>query len=748
MRSHGYDSNLVPLWGKPVTAESWKVGDFVIISEKKDTRKGELLYDSVPLVGVISEVSLLHRRESRTVHVDLPNAETKRFNVSSLVHTTFHHMHLALDALENPSAVKTETKTSTSHTRKRSVTHESRNEKENIKEDDPNSSAATNKKKLSPITMLDKATMKGLMNDCKRKSTLARLFSAGLSDSIFSAIELAHESDADVPSLTSLGAICVAVCQQLFVHVGNEKAICESDESASESLPDETEVPDDNNAFDSIFSNSGSLRSIQSTLNRSQGQLISSNAVDLRELVRDLGIGADQRRSVLLALMASERMHFEPRQSARSSSVGAEETSDRMRYSLSPYARLNAEAALGLPISVNSEENVLSSLYSSSRFGEQGNAAGLIRAQLAPKRLATRKKSPSAKAFIYNGLLLNNAEWVKKFIASGVESKMQDEEGNSMLLIAICLGCSNCVINVLVDAGFVVGFKEIQLAAYSNQVESLALILNQAVLNEGIVDLTRCSSAVVDVLEAAMKKQQLQEKEMLDSAKQFGASLLWKFVDLTLSMCIEGKESLASCCINSLVGDVLLHAVCSMQNEASAAIHDLSDRARAVVSNTSLLSSLDVKSGQKTNLSIGSTLIEILPSEVIVLSMTNDEALFSFLRLMEIHLWNKSINQAVVGLVLAECLLKKCSSLRTVFFRYGLRELFNIHISNASESLFSIEQTSIQPDAFTENPVVSCPKGHVTAVHLTRHSSFKCDLCGKGVEQGNVLMVHCFVSEG
>ncbi len=62
LRSHGYDSNLDPLWGNPVTADSWKVGDFVIISEKNDTRRGELPNDSVPLVGVVSEVSMLHRR--------------------------------------------------------------------------------------------------------------------------------------------------------------------------------------------------------------------------------------------------------------------------------------------------------------------------------------------------------------------------------------------------------------------------------------------------------------------------------------------------------------------------------------------------------------------------------------------------------------------------------------------------------------------------------------------------------------
>jgi hypothetical protein len=747
LRSHGYDSNLFPLWGKSVTAESWKAGDFVIILEKHDThRKGEVSNEPIPLVGVISEVSLLNRRESGTVNVDLPNGGTKRFNVSSLVHTTFHHMHLALENM-NILVSKPEGKSNRLRSRKKPSVVEGRETlsecESNLTSDARPSAVAAIEKKLAPVTMMDKTTLKSVMNDCKRKSTLARLFSAGLSDSILSAIELAHSEGADVASLASLGALCVAVCQQLFGGVSGENTSCDSDASASESLPDETDAPDDNNAFDSIFSTAGSLRSIQSTLSSRQGQFIASNAVDLRELVRDLGIGADQRRSVLLALMASERMHFEPRQFGRSDSGRSDDTTDRMRYSLSPFARLNAEAALGLPVSVNSEENVLSSLYHSNRsggLGELGNTAGLLRAQLAPKRLVARKKSPSTKTFINNGLLLDNPEWVKKFIASGVDSKVQDDEGNSVLLIAICLGCSCDIINILVNGGFVVGHKEIQLAAYSNQSESLSLILNQAVLSEGIVDLKGCSTAVVGVLEAAMQKQRLQENEMRGAAVQFGASLLWKFVDLTLSLYIDGSDSHASCCIKALVGDVLLNAVCRIQNEASTANDDLTDGARAIVSNTTLVSTSDVKSGRKHDLSIGSTLIGILPAEVIVLSLSNDEALLAFLRLMEIHLWNKCMNQAVVGLVLAECLLKKCPSLRSSFFKYGLRELFNAHLNNAAEALFSIEQLSLQPEPFYENPLVCCPKGHVTAVHLTRHSSFKCDLCGKGVEQGMVFI--------
>ena len=87
-----------------------------------------------------------------------------------------------------------------------------------------------------------------------------------------------------------------------------------------------------------------------------------------------------------------------------------------------------------------------------------------------------RKKSPS-KALIHYGLLLDNTEWAKKSITLGVESKAQDDEGNSTLLVAICLGCLCAVIDILISTGFVVGHREIQLAAYSDQPESLALLL-------------------------------------------------------------------------------------------------------------------------------------------------------------------------------------------------------------------------------------------------------------------------------
>lgn len=140
-----------------------------------------------------------------------------------------------------------------------------------------------------------------------------------------------------------------------------------------------------------------------------------------------------------------------------------------------------------------------------------------------------RKKSPS-KALIHYGLLLDNTEWVKKFITLGVESKAQDDEGNSTLLVAICLGCLCAVIDILISTGFVVGHKEIQLAAYSDQPERIALLLSQAVYSDGLVDLKRCLVAVVDVIEAALEKQRRREDGMCEVSLEFGSSLFWNLL--------------------------------------------------------------------------------------------------------------------------------------------------------------------------------------------------------------------------
>jgi hypothetical protein len=171
---------------------------------------------------------------------------------------------------------------------------------------------------------------------------------------------------------------------------------------------------------------------------------------------------------------------------------------------------------------------VLSLLHSSTRpsiLGEQGSSAAIH----AQKRFNMRKKSPS-KALIHYGLLLDNTEWVKKFITLGVESKAQDDEGNSILLVAICLGCSRAIIEMLISTGFAVGHKEIQLAAYSDQPESLALLLSQAVYSDGLVDLKRCSVAVVDVIEAALEKQRRREDGMCEVSLEFGSSLFWNLL--------------------------------------------------------------------------------------------------------------------------------------------------------------------------------------------------------------------------
>ena len=164
LRSHGYDSSLIPLWGKPVTVDSWRVGDLVVALDNTALQKREEpLDDYLSLVGVISEISSLSRRESGTVHVDFSNGGTKRLNVKSLVHTTFYHGHSVLEKNEpfQPASGK-ESRENPAMSQRHIVEDglESLNESENDSASNcPFSSTVDLKRKLAPLSILDKAGM-------------------------------------------------------------------------------------------------------------------------------------------------------------------------------------------------------------------------------------------------------------------------------------------------------------------------------------------------------------------------------------------------------------------------------------------------------------------------------------------------------------------------------------------------------------------------------------------------------------
>jgi hypothetical protein len=714
LRSHGYSSMVEPIWGQPVTSETWKIGDLVV--PVSSTAAG---YKDDCGLGRIVADSSSHRRDSGLVTVDFASARggPKRVKVGNLLHTTFYHGVSVLGAESQPD------------NEDGCVFQDAPSEEE---EDDDSSSSpsptvnATLLKNISGVSQLDKTAMTSLLKECKTSASLAGLFAAGLPDAILSGMDHACIRDCDATSLSVLGNLSVAVARQLFNSGDTTTATTTTTSSATTAISPSSPPVEEN-----IATNGGDAEGDNTSHNShsSRGRDFISNSVNVRDLIRDLGSGAEQRRGVLLALMASARMSDE---SSRGSEDG---TMARGRNLLSSFGRLSAEAAAfgfssSFPLQGGDESHSSpppppvelspspTTLLSSVLRGSSTTPSGSTQ---------RRSISSSTKSLIHDGLLLNNPSWVKKALHAGADAKSaRDDDDVPLLKLAISLGCVPTILSTLIKSGTPVTEDDLQTAALTNQPLALSLLLRHAVYTIGSIDTEQCTPAVLATLASATEKQRRQEETMRRAAGDFAAELLRKFVTLALKYRTEEKKAHAQHTSDTLVGDVLLHAMhYSQGNQAAASLGSEDGRIpafhRAGVTNTP------------------QSLLEALPESVIRLGLgeessnNDDEALTTYLRLTEQYMWSKNMRDAAVGLTLAVTLLRKAPALCEEMARFGIKELAHHHVLLADEALADIALPESTP------PVVKCPQRHTTILHLTRHSSFRCDLCGKGVEQNKPM---------
>jgi len=132
--------------------------------------------------------------------------------------------------------------------------------------------------------------------------------------------------------------------------------------------------------------------------------------------------------------------------------------------------------------------------------------------------------------------------------------------------------------------------------------------------------------------------------------------------------------------------------------------------------------------------------------------------------LLEDFLCSKDMVDSSSGLTALFSLLVKFPPLRSCseIQRFGMLDFVSFHDALASrrcaEALSSQVTSSIETTADGEGPtrdsgsarlgnslvdggpcLVQCPKKHTAVLHITRHSSFRCDLCGNGVERGRIM---------
>jgi len=395
----------------------------------------------------------------------------------------------------------------------------------------------------------------------------------------------------------------------------------------------------------------------------------------------------------------------------------------------------------------------------------------------------TRQVNPIAKSVINNGILTSDLQWVKRSFElqeykstitnEAAESILCDEDGLPALLLAVSFGCSRTMLKVLIEAGCQVTDRVIREAAVTNQTRSLSYLLRHTFYDAGTVDLLLCSNDVHNIIQGAIERQQDEEAKMRKEAGNFASCLLRRLLQLGLTIRLHSRQQgvssyfhdCSSAITDLLVSNVLFCALYRSQEEARDSLSsDESFRVKLSRDNSQL-------SSQNLKQQLPDDLLHILPSDIIVnaLSISSDNnddphatdltqksnadshsTAVIYLQLTESYLWSRDTSDIVVGLSLARYLLvTKPFYYGDHIERYGIKELAISHTDLAKESLARLDLNAFDTNIANKtresatksslNNAVCCPKDHLSTLHLTRHSDFRCNLCEKGVEKGHLM---------
>jgi hypothetical protein len=378
-----------------------------------------------------------------------------------------------------------------------------------------------------------------------------------------------------------------------------------------------------------------------------------------------------------------------------------------------------------------------------------------------------------ARHLISTGVLVDSLAWVKASVdsqmkktqlpslqkSSAVLRHAVDEEGTPLLQLAISFGCSAEIIEFLISCGSPIGEKDITKAAVTNQPRILSQLLKHTSFSEGIVDPNECSPVVAQVFAQAKVRQDDLATKMREAAGTFMVRLLRRLLVVGLSSRRHPSSRVDLCSkaiCELLVGNVLLRALQCTQKTASGSSErespgeqDACDRSGRYPVNNSDVS----RTAQG--------LLGCLPQTIVAEALLSDSKYTTtFLLLVEDYLSCKDMGDAAAGLTFLATFMRRVPALRACaeMERYGVDELVSFHDVLASSRLADItarkserEHAASPPgDAVSKVPrhsvsdmatdasgaVVACPKRHTAVLHITRHSSFRCDLCGNGVERG------------
>lgn len=794
LRSHGFDHiSLLPKWGQPVTNTSWLVGDVVTPASLlgKEPANEAAMQDLLSLV----KNPIVGRIVPPSSHSGSQDAGCDRESSVVCVEFVDASFGIHVDVSDGDGDERSSSRVhrvKVSYLRHAGISQIFADTVDYMDAEEPseNGPSTSLPKDISLISKLDVRAIESVSKECeKNPAALARVFASGLPSAVFQAVEFGRhqtksEDDSNLlPAISALGNLLVITARHLFEpEKGKPSASDEDNESIAVESP-EYNVPGADLPDDSIPDQPAPPRQGDSF-----GLFRGTNEGEMYPL----GLRNQTTRSALSRRLR-ERAGVPPFGRAAQPRTSVNDTWGRR------FAAHHEEAN-------NTNSNGPSILLDQPRSSQilklHSPALHLLRRggfeALLPGEDA-RRGSPvlnaATKSAISNGILANNHDWFSKVVeiakrrkgASSTSSLVnaRDEDSMPLLVLAISLGCSASIVSYLLENGSVVDDDVIRKAAYLGQKDVLAQLLAEHVYVEGILDRRACSQEIQDTIDLATTRQREQEEALYREGKEFISAITTALIRFAIECrCrLAPRAHIYRSITHVLVGRVLLRAMhlnrlkvmpSAKSNIGPSKPKGATDSESGRV-NIFRSSDFGPDNKESTPSAIASSegLLFVFPPEILagfILRKDQDPEkcpLTDYLRLLEGLLWTKEVEDIALGLSLTSILLRAAPfesydiSLRSL----GIVDLVALHRRESDKQLeafdqgismsisdsrrFSTHHVAARPEEVTRlvsAGVVLCPKCHPAELHLTRHSSFRCDLCGKGVAS-NFPMLGCITCD-
>jgi hypothetical protein len=662
-------------------------------------------------------------------------------------------------------------------------------------------SSAVNEKVILDIEAmrrLDRHAIDSLAKQCRKGSdVLASMFSSGLPDAIMDAISAVDiqmnsvEPQDDLPdNIVALSNLIKELTERLF---GNTSQSQETEDMDAELTSGQKSMPWQNTPRN--MKNREQLRSNIKHL----GQGEQSRGGERSDQIFSSSL--QQRHNMLLSLMSrashadnngasAEAMnepfgHISPSLiQARSASpfiLGA--SNDLLGYEEQVRTFTEQQGEFLDPFSLEDEQSFVPSHgVDDPSIGRNDLLDSVLRCHgsisSVPYSSGSTKQGGAAFALFVRhlircGVLFDCNQWVEALVLgyikkfqSGAQAKAStilrgvvDEEGTPILVLSIALGCSVDLIGLLIKYGAPVGSDAIIKAAITNQPRILSLLLQHTSYEEGIINLQSCSPAISRLLFLAKSRQDQLNKRMEDEAGAFMVRLLCKLFEVGLAsrrIRRDQSDKIGKIICEMLIGNVLLRslqinqkAVPSISQGEEGKKDDESDQVIAKECGTDVY-----------HLSQGvlGALPQFFFADYLFSEVGN---VTKFLSLCEDYLCSKDMTDVANGLTFLSNALAKHPQLKLSLEmeRFGICEFVSNHnvlssnriadilskelnigldVSKTSSGVKDEIHTSPFPGS-SEIGIVLCPKKHTASLHITRHSSFRCDICGAAVPKGEYI---------